>query len=318
MEAVDHVPITLTGRLARWLLLVSEFDLQYVTRKSVKRRIVAKFLANHLIDEEEDEEYKLSNKDILQLGEDTWNLYFNGVAYQYGYGLGVLLIAPDDSHVPLAFKFWFRVSNNCSEYGACIARLEATLELGAIRLDMIGHSNLVVSQANGDWNVKEEKIKVYHQTLDILFLRFELLTFTHLVRENNRFTDALATLASMLDIPIRVRMRLIIIEQRYTLAYEMIVVIEEAQDEGPWFFDIWNFLEKEVYSQAANAKDKREIRRLVTQFIICGDKLYKRGHLGMHKLCVEEDEAKRIMKAVHRGECGAHMNGLMLARKILR
>ena len=38
----------------------------------------------------------------------------------------------------------------------------------------------------------------------------------------------------------------------------------------------------------------------------------------MHKLCVEVDESKRLMEAIHGGECGAHMNGVMLARKILR
>lgn len=33
---------------------------------------------------------------------------------------------------------------------ACIARMEATLELGAKRLEVIGDSNLVLSQARGD------------------------------------------------------------------------------------------------------------------------------------------------------------------------
>ena len=49
---------------------------------------------------------------------------------QFGYEIGVLLIVPDDSHIPLAFKLRFRVSNNQAEYEACIAELEAALELG--------------------------------------------------------------------------------------------------------------------------------------------------------------------------------------------
>ncbi|XP_028121137.1 uncharacterized protein LOC114318441 [Camellia sinensis] len=174
---------------------------------------------------------------------------------------------------------------------------------------MIGDSNLVVSQTNRDWKVKEKKMKFYHQTLDMLILRFKQLTFTHLVRKNNRFADPLATLASMVDIAIGVGMHSIIIEQRYTPVYEMITVIEEAQDEGHWYFEIWNFLEKETYPQGANAKDKRGIWSLATQFIICGYKLYRRGHLGTHKLCVEEDEAKCIIEVIHEGECEPHVNG---------
>ena len=73
-----------------------------------------------------------------------------------------------------------------------------------------------------------------------------------------------------------------------------------------------------MYPPEANAKDKRAIRRMAVQFIICRGKLYKRGHLGMHKLCVEVEESKRLMEAIQGGECGAHMNGVMLARKILR
>ena len=38
----------------------------------------------------------------------------------------------------------------------------------------------------------------------------------------------------------------------------------------------------------------------------------------MHKLCIEEEESTRLMEAIHGGECGVHMNGVMLAQKILR
>ena len=89
-------------------------------------------------------------------------MYFDGASHQYGYGIGVLLIAPDDSRIPLAFKLQFKVSNTEAEYEACIAGLEAALELGARRLDVIGDSNLAVSQAKGDWKVKEERMIIYH------------------------------------------------------------------------------------------------------------------------------------------------------------
>ena len=173
-------------------------------------------------------------------------MYFDGASNQYSYGIGVLLIAPDNSLIPLAFKLQFKVSNNEAEYETCITGLEATLELAVKRLDVIGNSNPVVSQAKGDWKVKEEKMKIYHQTLDVLIPRFEKLNFTHLLRENNRFVDSLATLSSMIDIPFGVRMRPIIIEQKFVPAYELLAAIEEVQDESPWYYDVWNFLEKEA------------------------------------------------------------------------
>lgn len=40
-----------TGRTARWLLLLSEFDITYVTQKSIKGRAIAEHLAEHPIKE---------------------------------------------------------------------------------------------------------------------------------------------------------------------------------------------------------------------------------------------------------------------------
>jgi len=137
-------------------------------------------------------------------------------------------------------------------------------------LDVIGDSNLIVSQAKGDWKVKEEKMIMYHQILDLLIHRFEKLNFAHLLRENNRFADSLITLSFMIDIPFEVRISPIIINQKFAPAYESIAAIEEVQDENRWYYDVWNFLENEVYPLGANAKDKRAIRRMVVQLIICG------------------------------------------------
>ena len=44
---------SLTEKLARWLVLLTEFDIYYVARKVVKGRVVADFLAQTLTDEKE-------------------------------------------------------------------------------------------------------------------------------------------------------------------------------------------------------------------------------------------------------------------------
>ena len=60
----------LEGRLAHWLLLLSEFDLKYVTRKSVKGRAVAEFLENHPVEGDEAIEYLFLDEAILQVEEE--------------------------------------------------------------------------------------------------------------------------------------------------------------------------------------------------------------------------------------------------------
>ncbi|XP_058208175.1 uncharacterized protein LOC131321188 [Rhododendron vialii] len=192
----------------------------------------------------------------MTLAEDVWKLYFNGAANQKGFGIGVLLIAPDRSHIPLAFKLNFEVTNNQAEYEACIVGMEAAIEIGIEKLEVVGDSNLVVSQANGDWKVNEEKLKPHHQDLEDLIPHFDKVTFTHVLRLENRFADALATLASMVEIPLGVKLRPIVIEQRETLVYQHVMVVDEPDDGHPWYYDIWRFVERGEYPIEASKNDK--------------------------------------------------------------
>ncbi|XP_058181232.1 uncharacterized protein LOC131299670 [Rhododendron vialii] len=290
----------LTGKLARWLLLLAEFDLEYVTRKSVKGRTIAEFLADHPVDGPEDSDFVFPDEEVMTIVEDVWTLYFDGAANQKGFRIGVLLITPDGSHILLAIKLNFDVTNNQAEYEACIVGMEAALTLGVEKLEVIGDSNLVVSQANGNWKVREEKLKPYHQDLEDLIPHFNKVTFTHIPRLKNQFADALATLASMVELPLGVKLCPILIEQRNFPAYQYVNAIDDVDDAK------------------ATKKAQTALRRLAAQYIICGGKLYRRSHCGMHKLSVNGAKMTRIMEEIHEGVCGPHMSSVMLARKILR
>ena len=64
----------LSGRLPRWLILLAEFDLKYVTSKTIKGSIVSDFYAENPIEGEDGKE------DILDVELGTWKMYFDGVA----------------------------------------------------------------------------------------------------------------------------------------------------------------------------------------------------------------------------------------------
>ena len=71
-------------------------------------------------------------------------------------------------------------------------------------MDVLGDSNLVLKQVRGDWNTRDAKLKPYHAYLELLIEKFEELKYIHLPRAHNQFADALATLASTVDIPTNV------------------------------------------------------------------------------------------------------------------
>ncbi|KAI8568360.1 hypothetical protein RHMOL_Rhmol02G0192200 [Rhododendron molle] len=134
--------------------------------------------------------------------------------------------------------------------------MEAALEIGVKVLEVVGDSNLVVSQAKGEWRVKDEKMKPYHQQLDELIPSFQKVTFTHVPRMRNHFADALAILASMLELPIGVKLRPVMIEQRGKHVYDYVMNIDEPNDGLPWFHDIWNFVEKGEFPADSTKKDR--------------------------------------------------------------
>ncbi|XP_058216803.1 uncharacterized protein LOC131327675 [Rhododendron vialii] len=146
--------------------------------------------------------------------------------------------------------------NNQAEYEACIVGMEAAFTLGVEKLEVIGDSNLMVSQANGHWKVREEKLKPYHQDLEELIPHFNKVTFTHIPRLKNQFADALATLASMVKLLLGVKLRPILIEQRDFPSHQYVNAINDVNDGLPWYHDIWNFVESGMYPVEASKKDQ--------------------------------------------------------------
>ena len=57
---------------------------------------------------------------------------------------------------------------------------------------------------------------------------------------------------------------------------------------------------------------------MAAQYILYGGKLYGSSYDGIHLCCLKKEKAERVMEEVHQGIYGPHMNGRMLAKKILR
>ena len=123
----------------------------------------------------------------------------------------------------------------------------------------------------------------------------------------------------MIKIPVGVKMMPLTIEQRYKPSFCTIATIEEEGDETPWYQDILNFIKKGEYPKETIEKDKRPIRKFFAQFIICSRKLLKKGYNGHNVICLYENAARRrMMEEIHEGVSGPHINGHMLAKKIIR
>ena len=57
-------------------------------------------------------------------------MYFNGNSNQNGFGVGSLLVSPEEAHTLISIKLDFEVINNTAEYEAYIIKLKVALDLG--------------------------------------------------------------------------------------------------------------------------------------------------------------------------------------------
>ena len=125
----------------------------------------------------------------IELG--AWKIYFDGAMNQYRNGIGVLLITPEGSHIPLAVKLNFEATNNMVEYEACIARMEALRELVVKEVEVFGYLTLVIAQAQRLWKVKEKHLNPYQQYLEELTKTFDKIEYTVIPRAQNQFANVL-------------------------------------------------------------------------------------------------------------------------------
>ena len=72
-------------------------------------------------------------------------MYFDWASNQHGYGVRVLLIAPDGVHIPLLAKLNFMATNNVVEYEARIVGLEALLAIDVKEVEIYGNFGLVLA-----------------------------------------------------------------------------------------------------------------------------------------------------------------------------
>lgn len=137
---------------------------------------------------------------------------FDGAVGNDGDGIGIWVHSPlsAPNKVPsnvwvFSYKLAFESSNNEVEYEALIAGLKILRKLNAKRISVYGDSELLIKQVRGEYQAKHLSMRAYRNALlDILKL-FSEYTLTCVPRIQNSISDALAKVASSLNIPMNFR-----------------------------------------------------------------------------------------------------------------
>ncbi|XP_070009598.1 uncharacterized protein [Nicotiana sylvestris] len=242
-------------------------------------------------------------------------MFFDGAANFKEVSIGAVLVSETGQHYPVSAKLRFPCTNNIAEYEACILGLNMTVDINVQELLVIGDSDLLVHQVQGEWATKNSKILPYLHHMQELRKRFTKIQFRHVPRIQNEFADALATLSSMIQHPDNNYIDLIPVRIHNQLVY--CAHVEEEADGKPCFHDIKEYLSKGEYSEHANHTQKLTLQRLSNHFFHIRGNLYRRTlDLGLLR-CVDATEASKLLEDVHVRTYDPHMNGFVLSKKIL-
>ncbi|KAL0546892.1 hypothetical protein IC582_016810 [Cucumis melo] len=310
---------SLSERIAKWQVLLSEYDIVYVTKKVIKGSALADHLAAQPVADYEPMRIDFPDENIFLVEKnardhETWTMLFDGASNELEHGIGVVLISLEGKVFPLTAKLCFECTHNIAEHEACIMGLQVACDMSIKKLKVLDDSMLVIHQVKEEWETRDAKLVPYSQYVIKLSQNFEKILFDHVPREDNRMADALAILAVMFDLNLEFELHPIQITKRDVPAYCMNV----GNDNKPWYFDIKEYIKCREYPYEALENEKRTIRRLAMNFFLSGKVLYKRNHDMVLLRSVDEEEAKQIMTDIHEGICGTHANEHTMAIQILR
>ncbi|RDX77559.1 hypothetical protein CR513_42301, partial [Mucuna pruriens] len=91
----------LTGRIARWQMALSEYDITYVSRHAIKGSALADHLAYHPLAKSQPLSHEFPDEYIMLIdgkpqSENEWTMWFDRASNILGNGISVALASPTD------------------------------------------------------------------------------------------------------------------------------------------------------------------------------------------------------------------------------
>ena len=202
----------------------------------------------------------LASSSLRRVGCNNWRLHWGidvigAIEPKTLNGHRFILVAIDyfTKCIPFTTRLGFDCTNNMVEYKACALGIQAVIDFKVKLTKVYGDSVLVIHQLRGEWRIIDHKFIPYQAYIKKFIEFFDDVSFHHIHREENQMVDALATLTSMFQlIP---HGDLSYIEFRCHDKSAHCYLMEEEQDDRPWYFDIKLYIEDKEYSRETIKED---------------------------------------------------------------
>ena len=121
----------------------------------------------------------------------------DGSSTQHAEGIEVVLQSLEGDKLTYKVRLQYQATNNEVEYKTLLKGLELAKSIETEPILILGDSQLVIGQANGTCEAKEERMKKYLEKVLQLVKKFKEANLVQIPREENMEADALAKEASV-------------------------------------------------------------------------------------------------------------------------
>ncbi|KAG9442454.1 hypothetical protein H6P81_018308 [Aristolochia fimbriata] len=292
----------LSGRLGKWALLLSEFEINFVPQRAIKGQELSNFLADHPVPAEWELTEEFPDEEIFLVEVlPPWEMYFDGAAQRNGADAGVLFVSPRRDLLPYSFVLTLNCSNNEAEYQAILLELGMAVEMKLPQLNIYDDSALVIKQLTGEFEVKKLELVPFWRHVGELLAQILEASLHYVPRSKNGPADALAgitaSLAQFDEWPSQVP-----ICERWVIPPP---VEEETEEEQT----------KEIEESlpiSASQNEAEDWREPISNFL-------RYGTLPVNlRERVQIQEGLQVLKETHGGIYGAHQAGPKLYLQVKR
>ncbi|XP_074288973.1 uncharacterized protein LOC141614117 [Silene latifolia] len=174
----------LSGRMAKWSVHLSSYDLKFEPRTAIKSQALADFVSDFCPALQTQAE-----QDVLNLEKDkkdqVWELHVDGASNAKFEGVALVLKSPQGYLIVQAIRCEFKATNNEAEYEALIPGLKLALDLKIRHLKVYSDSKLIVNHVNDCYEARDSRMMAYLNVAKELTLRFATFNIKQIPRDQN-------------------------------------------------------------------------------------------------------------------------------------
>uniref|UniRef100_A0A2N9GX05 Integrase catalytic domain-containing protein n=1 Tax=Fagus sylvatica TaxID=28930 RepID=A0A2N9GX05_FAGSY len=326
IRSLLHRPV-LSGRLAQWLLQLSQYEITTETPTAIKSQAIADLLAQFPGEDSSSISHEVPGEIgealLADLADSTWTLKFDGSSTSSSSGAGIVLAREDGKTIAKSFKLDFPCSNNASEYEAYITGLVIAHEMGIkhLRVDVtIDKRSMPITDLlrekfkepnldAEDWRTPiKAKLVAPEGVADLKVLKDYVLIAGDLYR---RLPGGV--LARCVNLQEAAK-KLTEVHEKCCELRDGISLYRRLQRLG--YF--WPSMSKGGSKSAGTTSQAAvRIKKLATRYFVEGGILFRKGFHGDPLRCLSLAESQTVMKEAHSGECGEHQGKKRLYQLLL-